>query len=262
MASEQEMDWSAEWKKWKRGINLETALDIEVVRFTKTMIYDWESNNAMDTNLWELVQEYLANFDKDTFALLDTRTLQHLRDCLRSRGVYVAKNNKRLTIAETLLEVINEEQHEWTDADIQEVCGHSIRIKSWRLRERVSFECLEETFHPYKLSPAHATALPVVPAQIPTYNTPDTKDLCRTQPTTVGTTPAETPNYGREIATVAKLYTEEQKYGGVNESFDFKLTIFNDICKRSGLPPAAYVIAFPSMLKGLAQDHTTITNSL
>ena len=36
--------------------------------------------------------------------------------------------------------------------------------------------------------------------------------------------------YGKEIANVAKIYIEEQKYGSINESLDYKLTIFYNIC--------------------------------
>jgi len=36
--------------------------------------------------------------------------------------------------------------------------------------------------------------------------------------------------YGKEIANAAKIYTEEQKYGGINESLNYKLIIFYDIC--------------------------------
>ena len=54
---------------------------------------------------------------------------------------------------------------------------------------------------------------------------------------------------------VSKIYTDDQKYSGVDDSFDFKLTIFHDICNRSGLPPDGYMTAFPTMLKGLAQAH-------
>jgi hypothetical protein len=54
---------------------------------------------------------------------------------------------------------------------------------------------------------------------------------------------------------VAKMYTDNQKYNGVNESFDFKLAIFKDICRRAGLQLDGYMIAFPTMLKGLAQDY-------
>lgn len=53
---------------------------------------------------------------------------------------------------------------------------------------------------------------------------------------------------------MAKIYTEEQKYGGTNESLDFKLKIFYDICRRADIPQKAYSNALPTMLKGLALD--------
>jgi hypothetical protein len=62
-------------------------------------------------------------------------------------------------------------------------------------------------------------------------------------------------SYKKEAATVAKMYTDSQKYDGVSESFDFKLAIFKDICRRASLQPDGYIIVFPTMLKGLAQDH-------
>jgi hypothetical protein len=57
----------------------------------------------------------------------------------------------------------------------------------------------------------------------------------------------------KEIAMVAKVYTDGQKYNG-STSFNYKLTIFYNICKRSGLPRKAYAIAFLTMLKGLAEE--------
>jgi hypothetical protein len=64
------------------------------------------------------------------------------------------------------------------------------------------------------------------------------------------------PNiYTKGVAAVAKVYTDDDKYTGIDDSFDFKLSIFQDICNRSGVPPDAYMAAFPIMLKGLAQAH-------
>jgi hypothetical protein len=54
---------------------------------------------------------------------------------------------------------------------------------------------------------------------------------------------------------VAKIYTKEQKYDSTNGSFDYKLTIFLDICNRVKLLKEGYLRAFPTMLKGLALDH-------
>ena len=61
--------------------------------------------------------------------------------------------------------------------------------------------------------------------------------------------------YSKEAAIVTKMYTDSQKYNRVSESFDFKLAIFEDIYRRAGLQLDGYMIAFPTMLKGLAQDH-------
>jgi hypothetical protein len=63
----------------------------------------------------------------------------------------------------------------------------------------------------------------------------------------------------KEIATVAKVYTDRQKYNRFI-SFDYKLTIFYNICKRSGLSCEEYATAFPTMLKGLAEDHYYSSN--
>jgi hypothetical protein len=63
---------------------------------------------------------------------------------------------------------------------------------------------------------------------------------------------ARAVSFSKEVATIAKIYTDDQKYSRVSNSFDFKLTIFYDICNRSSLPHEGYMTAFPTMLKGLA----------
>jgi hypothetical protein len=50
---------------------------------------------------------------------------------------------------------------------------------------------------------------------------------------------------------VAKIYIDSQKYDGVSKNFDFKLIIFKDIYRKAGLQLNNYIIAFPTMLKGL-----------
>jgi hypothetical protein len=58
--------------------------------------------------------------------------------------------------------------------------------------------------------------------------------------------------YSKEAAMVTKIYIDDQKYNGVNDSLDFKLAIFEDIYRRAGLQPDGYIIAFPNILRGLA----------
>ena len=40
-----------------------------------------------------------------------------------------------------------------------------------------------------------------------------------------------------------------------SKSFNFKLTIFKDICRRAGLQLDNYIIVFLTMLKGLTQNY-------
>ena len=50
---------------------------------------------------------------------------------------------------------------------------------------------------------------------------------------------------------MAKIYTEKQKYNSLR-SFNYKLFIFYDICRRYGLDKKDLVNAFPIILKGIA----------
>jgi hypothetical protein len=51
------------------------------------------------------------------------------------------------------------------------------------------------------------------------------------------------------------LYTDDQKYSGISGNFDFKLTIFYNICERADVLERAYPKALPLMLQGLALDY-------
>src|SRR6266702_1107808 len=58
----------------------------------------------------------------------------------------------------------------------------------------------------------------------------------------------------KEIAIITKVYIDGQKYNRTT-SFNYKLTIFYNIYKRSGLPYKGYTTVFLIMLKGLVEDH-------
>ena len=59
----------------------------------------------------------------------------------------------------------------------------------------------------------------------------------------------------KQISEIAKIVTDEQKYDGLNGSFDHKYTIFVDVCWRVGLPEDILARAFLVILKGMALDH-------
>ena len=60
-----------------------------------------------------------------------------------------------------------------------------------------------------------------------------------------------TKDYGRELANLIKLYSENDKYGADGDSLEFKLAVFKDLCNRASLPSHQYHLAYPTMLRGL-----------
>jgi hypothetical protein len=52
------------------------------------------------------------------------------------------------------------------------------------------------------------------------------------------------------MAMVTKMYTDDLKYTGHNDNFDYKLAIFNNVCKQANLPDCLKATAFPVMLTG------------
>ena len=51
------------------------------------------------------------------------------------------------------------------------------------------------------------------------------------------------------------MYMEDNKYSGEDDNFNFKLTIFYNLCSRANVPQEAKVKAYPIMLRGLALNH-------
>ena len=55
-------------------------------------------------------------------------------------------------------------------------------------------------------------------------------------------------NYGRDLATLAKMYTEESKYSREDDNFNRKLIIFNNLYNRVSIPQEVKIKGFPVML--------------
>ena len=56
-------------------------------------------------------------------------------------------------------------------------------------------------------------------------------------------------SHGKELSNLAKIYTNQAKYNGRNNSFTFKLAIFHDICSRADVPLNAKTKTFLLCLK-------------
>lgn len=62
-------------------------------------------------------------------------------------------------------------------------------------------------------------------------------------------------DYGKEFFNLVKIYIEESKYNRENNSFIFKLAIFNNICSKADILFEICIKVFPTILKGLILDY-------
>ena len=117
--SELEEDWNAKIDKWGRGIEATEATESDLLDYIRTKTYQYTLDKTHDFNLWDLFQDDFKTFTFTTLGRINRRELQKLRACLRRGGVFVAQNTKNLTIPQTFVNVITEdEQHEWTESDV------------------------------------------------------------------------------------------------------------------------------------------------
>ena len=234
-----------------------------------------------DYTLWSLFQEDFTGWTSENIKTLRNDTRAKLRLHLLKRGVYVPPYNNRYPILDALFATLNEEeQHEWTDQELVKILKIVRPMITVAPRDRLNSTLtgLGEAQVTAHSTPDQSVAQPsqrTQPAQFaqPTsvqgqqqgQQPPVQQSQSQPQYTPTATSvsvphpPLAQPatrstSYGKEVSTVAKIYTDDQKYSGV-DSFDFKLTIFYDICNRSSLPPEGYMTAFPTILKGLAQAH-------
>jgi hypothetical protein len=263
-----DIGWDEKIKKHGYGIDPEAASKDEMEEYALTKIYLHEKEDFSDYNLWFIFKEEFENWTEDNLKALRTDTKMKLRRHLLQRGVYVAPYKARLSLARVLLDVIQEEDepHKWTDdelqATLQEVCPmitvslrNRLNASLTQLAANISHN-LRRPVTPPVTSPG-ATPAPAPPSDYKQIHSLLDQMLHNKEggDNSTNDTATAAPKYSREAATIAKIYTDDQKYAGVANSFDFKLTIFYDICKRSGVPPDGYMTVFPTMLKGLAQDY-------
>jgi hypothetical protein len=218
------VDWKAKANKWEAGIDTENSTSQDLTDYIQTKTHLYEVERAADSDLWDLYQEEFKDFTVATFKKVGTRPLQLLRNTLRSRGVYIQKNDKHNTLAEVLYNTLQEEeQHQWTEDEIisaiSETTLNSHKLQ-WRLKTMNNLPQAQALITP----PDHTPMAPLGPLD----QTPMTP-LSQNQAEPLFNQPRATNGNGKIVSEIAKIYTEEQKYNGTNGSFDHKLTIFLDI---------------------------------
>jgi hypothetical protein len=123
MEGQEQPDW--DWVTLERahayGINTRESSGDQVEEYVLTKMHVYEKNNFKDYTLWEVFAEDFGTFGLDDFKILRSATKARLRLLLISRGVFVGRRTKLLTLYQALWDTAqDEEQHEWTDEEIIE----------------------------------------------------------------------------------------------------------------------------------------------
>ena len=224
--------WDTE--KWETGIDA-TVTDIkEVKAFVDWRLSIYKENGWKGFDLWESFVDDFESFTKDILDDLGKDRLKKIRDYLRENRVYVRKEARK-SIADGLLGTI----HEPTPS-------------KWPTNDSADKPTDDSAGNPTDDStddPTDDSADDPTDDSTPALPLPSTAPVRITQAVDQL---ALQGNFGREITNLAKLYTDEVKYSGEQDNFDFKFEIFQNYCLRAGVPKQAYIIAIPSMLRGLA----------
>ena len=138
---------------------------------------------------------------------------------------------------------------EWLDAEIQLYIDNEGSFNSYIINRRLKLRLstpLTASTTPVPI-PAVLNDPPTTKPPSPTNVTAPSTDVTApptnvTAPSTDVTAPPinvtapikviAAVNYGRDLVTLVKIYTEESKYSGEDDNFNRKLIIFNDLYNR------------------------------
>ena len=244
-------------------IDFGTVNKEDLDKYVKWCTQAYEYEGWRDWVLWEAFQ---MQFEKFTEEAWNKATLHHvtkLKTCLRSRGVYVEMTRAMKMTKGLYIAAHEEEQAVWPQNELKKQIEagpfHSILTQSTSTPTPDPQTKTTPTWTPaWTPTPEpqperHVSILP--PLLVPeTSPTPVPPASAPPAPVPSVLAPSTSSGLSREAANLAKLYTEEQKYSGENDNFEYKLNIFNNACKRAGLPAEGKADNFPQMLKGLALD--------
>jgi len=129
---------------------------------------------------------------------------------------------------------------EWLDAEIKLFIKNKGPFNLYAINYRLKSRPLTPLI-------LFTTLAPTAELPLPINNTAPPMNTLNTQPTEA----KATINYGRDLATLVKIYIEESKYSRKDNNFNYKLTIFNNLYNRVNIPQVAKIKAFPIILCGI-----------
>lgn len=225
--------------------NTETPVErhIKLQNFIQEHINKYTHPELHDDDLWETFQEDFKDWRLEDFKVVQNQFIIALRNQLRRRGVLVQKG-RGYPIAQRLYDTIHQKDPLiWTEEDIKEQL----------ISDTTNFD---SRYNPNRNNPN----LSLIPEK--TSENKDSlqtgqefikKDLDKSKEFRFSQSSPNLTSHIRELADMTKFYTEEEKYSGSQDRFDFKLTIFKDICEKVNLPEDKRIKGLPIMLKGDAK---------
>lgn len=193
------------------------ATAVEIIEYITDRINDYDEKELKGIDLFEYWRADFENFTSTAFKKTTAKT-RLLRDYLLENGVWIPKN--RRLIADNLV----------------------ANMKGWTAWPAGT---PNPRYQQNQLQTPTTTR----------FRTPIDDDGDDRQGDRQFTPTPRPRDQGPNLIGLTKLYTEEKKYGGDGDSFDYKYNIFIDLCEKAELPRDAYFNAFSIMLKGAALKH-------
>jgi hypothetical protein len=239
-------------EKWGKGIDLDAAntKTTDIDEFIRFKLLEYDVLNFRDTDLWEAYKEDFGSFTLTAFKSCNQHLIRYLRLHLRTNGVWV-QHQLGTTVPESLFSTTQEEDPiEWTESELRahlDAFGefNSVRINNILKRRGITN------------LPSSSQVVPLTRQGNPLG------DLAIVAGRTQEPGRGLENGFVEELLNLQEMYTEEEKYSGENDNFDYKLLIFDDLCTLAGVPQAAKTKAYSTMLRGFAQEHyyTSLVNN-
>ncbi|TEY29375.1 hypothetical protein BOTCAL_0949g00010 [Botryotinia calthae] len=247
MYTEEEEEYCENWFNGLQELQSDSRLVTfdtkDLTKYIKFKRKQYDHVNINDDDLAEVFHDDFNMFTEEHFKKIHRIDARQLRMVLRIRGVYLPKSNieaykalydqSRKTISDI-----------WTKEQVQEV------IKDPNIQEPKFKSGVIRAF----ISNNYAYKTDNVDDNQQGGGDPgdgDDGDDNNRKPEKDKKSPPRNPSYSatQSLVSLSKFYTDDEKYGGDDDNFDFKLSIFYEISRRAEVPTDMLYKAFPMMLK-------------
>ncbi|KAI0993133.1 hypothetical protein K3495_g15051, partial [Podosphaera aphanis] len=193
---------------------------------------EYQEHNLKGLDLFTFWQADFENFDVAAYKKT-TEGTRILRDFLYLNGVFIPKNRK--SIAENLIASAKA----WVPWPVESASYYHQKEQNTMINSPSNRQIkTEENQHP--------------------NNNKDASNKSKTKDQATSDCNMDYPhskNASYNLINLSKIYTDDLKYSGDDDSFDYKYGIFIDLCEKVEVPRDAYFKAFSTMLKGAALNH-------